>query len=125
MTSEGIHLDLKVGAVHLTFPPKAVSEPTPITVHRWKCNALSPPLGEHEAVVSNVIEISTNTDAGAFEFNNEVKLALSHSAPDLKGYELVIKRLIDAETNEWEEVDGSEDFRCLSGNVFFNIISVS
>ncbi|XP_068737141.1 uncharacterized protein [Montipora capricornis] len=114
VTSEGIHLDLKVGAAHLTFPPKAVSEPTPITVHRWKCNALSPPLGEHEAVVSNVIEISTNKDAGAFEFNNEVKLALSHSAPDLKGYELVIKRLIDAETNEWEEVDGSEDFRCLS-----------
>ncbi|XP_068705818.1 uncharacterized protein [Montipora foliosa] len=114
VTSEGIHLDLKLGAVHITFPPDAMSEPTPIMVHRWKCNALSPPLAEHEAVVSNVIEISTNTDGGAFEFNNEVKLVLSHSAPDLKGYELVIKSLIDAETNEWEEVDGSEDFRCLS-----------
>ena len=118
MTNEGIHLDLKLGAVHLTFPPDAVSEPTPIMVHRWKCNALSPPLAEHEAVVSNVIGIYANTDAVAFEFNNEVKLALSHSAPDLKGYELVIKRLV-AETNEWEDVDGSEDFRCLSGNVFF------
>ena len=126
MTSVGIHLDLKLGAVHLTFPPDAVSEPTTIMVHRWKCNALSPPLGEHEAVVSNVIEIYTNTDAEAFEFNNEVKLALSHSAPDLKGYELVIKRLADASTNEWEDVDGSEDFRCLSGNAFFSwIISVS
>ncbi|XP_068736785.1 uncharacterized protein [Montipora capricornis] len=114
VTSVGIHLDLKLGAVHLTFPPDAVSEPTTIMVHRWKCNALSPPLGEHEAVVSNVIEIYTNTDAEAFEFNNEVKLALSHSAPDLKGYELVIKRLADASTNEWEDVDGSEDFRCLS-----------
>ncbi|XP_068705804.1 ankyrin-3-like isoform X2 [Montipora foliosa] len=114
VTSEGIHLDLKLGAVHITFPPDAMSAPTPIMVHRWKCNALSPPLAEHEAVVSNVIEISTNTDGGAFEFNNEVKLVLSHSAPDLKGYELVIKSLIDAETNEWEEVDGSEDFRCLS-----------
>ncbi|XP_068705854.1 uncharacterized protein [Montipora foliosa] len=114
VANEGIYLDLKLGAVHLTFPPDAVSEPTPIMVHRWKCNALSPPLAEHEAVVSNVIGIYANTDAVAFEFNNEVKLVLSHSAPDLKGYELVIKRLVDAETNEWEDVDGSEDFRCLS-----------
>ncbi|XP_068753648.1 uncharacterized protein [Montipora capricornis] len=117
VTSEGICLHLKLGAVHLTFPPDAMSEPTPIIVHRWKREARSPPLGEHEAVVSNVIEIYTNTDAEAFEFNNEVRLALSHSGPNLKGYELVIKRLVDAETNEWEDVDGSEDFQCPSGIV--------
>ena len=114
VTSEGAQWNLKLGAVHLTFPPDAVSEPTLIVVHRWKCSACSPPLQEHEAVASCVIDISTNTNQ-ALEFNSEVKLVLSHSAPDLKGYELVIKRLNDKESNEWEEVDGSEDIRRLSG----------
>ena len=95
-----------------------MSEPTLIVVHRWKCSACSPPLQEHEAVVSSVIEISTNNNQ-ALEFNFEVKLVLSHSAPDLQGYELVIKRLHDKESNEWEEVDGSEDIRRLSGRITF------
>lgn len=118
VTSEGAHWDLKLGAVHLTFSPDAVSEPTLIVVHRWKCSACSPPLQEHEAVVSSVIEISTNTNQ-TLEFNSEVKLVLSHSAPDLQGYELVIKKLNDKEGNEWEEVDGSEDIRRLSGRRTF------
>ena len=114
VTSQGTQWDLKLGAVHLTFPPDAVSKPTTIVVHRWKCSACSPNLQEHEAVVSNVIQISTYTDE-ALEFNNDVKLALSHSAPNLQGYELVIKRLIDKDSNEWEEIDGSEDIRFFSG----------
>ena len=121
VSSEGAHWDLKlrVGDVHLTFPSDAVSEPTVIVVHRWNYSACSPPLQEHEAVVSSVIEISTNTNQ-PLEFNSEVKLALSHSAlVDLLGNELVIKRLNDKESNEWEEVDGSEDIRCLSGRGTF------
>ena len=114
MTSEGTDWDLKVGAVHLQFPPNAVSEPTSIVVHKWKHSACSPPLQEHEAIVSNVIEISTITGE-ALEFNAEVKLFLSHSAPDLQGYELVIKKQIDKESNEWEDVDGTEDLKCLQG----------
>ena len=115
MTSEGIHLDIYLGDVHLTFPPGTVSESTSIMVHRWKYGACLPTLGEHEAVVSNVIEISANEEVEALEFEDEVKLALSHSAPDLEGYELVIKKLLDAESNEWEEVEGCENIRGISG----------
>ena len=96
------------------FPPNAVSVPTTIVVHKWKCSACSPPLQEHEAIVSNVIEIST-INGQSLEFNAEVKLFLSHSAPDLHGYEIVIKRQIDQESNEWEDVDGTEDLRSLQG----------
>ena len=85
-----------------------------MVVHVWKCSARSPPLKEHEAVVSNVLEISTIT-GHELEFDGEVKLVLSHSAPGLRGYELVIKKLIDQESNEWEEVDGTEDLRCWQG----------
>ena len=113
VTSEGTHWNLKQG-VHLTFPRDAVSEPTSIVVHKWKCSACSPQLQEHEAIVSNVIEISTNSGE-ALEFNTEVRLVLSHSAPDLHGYELVIKKLVDKESNEWVDKEGTEDLRCLSG----------
>ena len=91
-----------------------MSEPTPIVVHQWKRSARSPPLQEHESVVSNVLEISTIT-GDELEFNADVNLVLSHSAPGLQGYELVIKRLINWESNEWEEVDGTEDLRCWQG----------
>ena len=116
MTREGIHLDLYRGGVHLTFPPGSVTESTTIMVHRWKYGACLPNLGEHEAVVSNVIKISAKIEA--LEFEDEVKLALSHSASDLEGYELVIKKLLDAESNEWEEVDGCKNIPGISG---FNI----
>ncbi|XP_015775029.1 PREDICTED: uncharacterized protein LOC107353219 isoform X2 [Acropora digitifera] len=121
VTGEGIHLDLYRWGVHLTFPPGSVAESTTIMVHRWKYGACLPTLGEHEAVVSNVIEISANKEVKALEFEDEVKLALSHSAPDLEGYELVVKKLLDAETNEWDEVDGCENIRGISGFSFSDI----
>ena len=98
----------------MTFPRDAVAEPTVIEVHRWKSTACSPRLQEHEAVVSNVIEISKSSDE-ALEFKAEVKLTLSHSAADLHGYELVIFKLTNKKTNEWEEVDVTENFPSLSG----------
>ena len=98
----------------MSFPRDAVSEPTVIVVHRWKTTACSPQLQEHEAVVSNVIEISTSSDE-ALKFNAEVKLTLSHSAADLHGYELVLFKLTNKETNEWEDVGGTENFQNLSG----------
>ena len=106
--------DLKEWAVHVKFPRNAVSEPTEIEVHRWKSTACSPQLQEHEAVVSNVIEISTSSGE-ALEFKSEVKLTLSHSAADLHGYELLVFKMTDKETNEWEDVGGTEDFWNLSG----------
>ena len=59
MSSEGTRWALKLGAVHLIFHPNAVSEPTSIVVYRWKSSVCSPPLQEHEAIVSNVIELSS------------------------------------------------------------------
>ena len=47
-----------------------------------------------------------------------MKLVLSHSAVDLEGYELAMKRLTDTEKNEWEEMAGCEDIRHVSGNDF-------
>ncbi|XP_015775027.1 PREDICTED: uncharacterized protein LOC107353218 [Acropora digitifera] len=114
VTSEGTHLDLYPWGVHLTFPAGSVSESTTLMVHRWKYGARLPTLGEHEAVVSNVIEISAKEEVEALEFEDEVKLALSHSASDLEGYELVIKKLLDAESNEWKEVEGCESIRGIS-----------
>ena len=119
MTSEGFQLDLNVGTIHLTFPPDTVAEPTGIIVYRWKNGACLPQLAEHEAIVSNVIEISAAGEVGVLKFNGEVKLVLSHSAAGLEGYELVMKRLTDTEKNEWEEIARCEDIRQVSGIDFY------
>ena len=119
MTSEGFQVDLNVGTIHLTFHPDTVAEPTGIIVYRWKNGACLPQLEEHEAIVSNVIEISAAGEMGILKFNSEVKLVLSHSAAGLKGYELVMKRLTDTEKNEWEEIARCEDIRQLSGIYFY------
>lgn len=111
-------MDLNVGAVHLTFPPDTVAKPSGIVVYRWKNGACLPQLAEHEAIVSNVIEISAAGEVGVLKFNGEVKLALSHSAAGLEGYELVMKRLTDTEKDEWEEIAGCEDIRQVSGTDF-------
>ena len=108
-------------AVHMSFPRDAISVPTVIEVHRWKATACSPQLQEHEAVVSNVIEISTSNDE-ALKFNAEVKLTLSHSAAGLQGYELVLFKLSNKETNEWEDVGGTENFQSLSGKQAFFLL---
>ena len=103
-------MTFKHGAVHLMFPPDAVS--TSIVVRRWKYP--SPPLQEHEAITSNVIELSSMARQG-LKFNTKVRLSLSHSATNLRGYELVIKKLVDKEMNDWKEVDGTKDVRCREG----------
>ena len=118
MTSNGIHLDLEVGDVF--FPPFSVSTPTSIMVYRWKRGARSPPLQEHEEVVSSVIEIATNNNQ-ALEFNNSVQVFLCHSAPDLAGYEIVIKKLVDAKNNVWEDVDVTKDLQNQSGAFYVDI----
>ncbi|XP_044174645.1 uncharacterized protein LOC114951472 [Acropora millepora] len=114
VTSEGFHLDLNEGAIHLTFPPDTVAEPTDIMVYKWKYGACLPQLTEHEAVVSNVLEISAAPEVGGLKFNSEVKVVLSHSAAGLEGYEVFLKRLKDKEKNEWEETAGCDDIRQVS-----------
>ena len=111
-TSDGTSFSFNEWAVHLFFPPDAVSERTSIVVHLWNYSVRLPPLQEHEAITSNVIELSS-VNGEELKFNNNVKLSLSHSATGLLGYEIVIKRLIDIETNTWEDLDGTRDIRCL------------
>ena len=77
LTSEDVHWNIKLGAVHLAFPRDAISEPTLITVHRWKPTILFQPLQEHKALVSNVIKISSNSRE-AFKFEAEVKMSFTH-----------------------------------------------
>ena len=111
VTSGGTSWAFKPWTVHLILPPDAVSERTTIVVCRRKYGVRSPPLQEHEAITSNVIELSS-LNGQELKFNTKVKLSLSHSATDLQGYELVMKKLIDKETNYWEDVDGTRDIRC-------------
>ena len=99
----------------MIFPSDAVSEDMLMTLHRWKSSVCSPPLQENEAIVSDVIELSTDIP-GEPAFNKEVTLAISHSAADLKGYEVVVKNVIDRDSNEWVDVDKTVDIRFLSGN---------
>ena len=96
------------------FPPDTVCEPTPIVVHRRKYSVRSPPLQEQEAITSNVIELSS-MDSQSLKFNTKVKLSLSHSGTNLRGYELVIKKLVDKEMNKWEDLDGTRDVHCREG----------
>ena len=98
----------------MIFPPYSVSTPTSIVVYRWKCSARSPPCREYETVVSNVIEVATNKRE-ALKFDVAVQLFLCHSAPDLAGYEVVIKKQIDIEKNIWEDMDTTEDLQNESG----------
>ena len=120
VASEGTRVALKLGAVHIIFHPNAVSEPTTVVVYRWKSSVCSPPLQEHEAIVSNVIELSSQ-DGQRLQFNAMVTLLLSHSAPDLRGYEVVIKRQINRKTNEWEDVSGTKNLRCRQGIEIFSM----
>ena len=110
-TNEDTSWAFKEWAVHLMLPRNVVSERTWIVVHRWKHSVRSPPLQEHEAITSNVIELSS-MNGQELTFNTKVELSLSHSATDLQGYEVVIKKLINKETNTWEDVDETRDIRC-------------
>ena len=84
VTSGGTSWAFKPWTVHLMLPPDAVSERTTIVVCRRKYGVRSPPLQEHEAITSNVIELSS-LNGQELKFNTKVKLSLSHSATDVKG----------------------------------------
>ena len=72
--------------------------------------------------MSSVIEIATNSGQ-ALKFNHSVQLFLCHSAPDLAGYEIVIKKLVDTKNNIWEDVDVTKDLQNESGAFSLNIAS--
>lgn len=105
---------MRTAASHLVFPPGFVAMDTVLTLFRWKSSLCSPPLHPNEAIVSNVLELSADTPE-SLRFNKEVTLGISHSALDLKGYEVVVKTLINRERNEWEDVEQTVDYKSLSG----------
>ena len=74
----------------------------------WNPKTLSPPIASDEILVSSVIELSHDGPPD-LEYKESVEgtrftVALLHSAPNLEGYEVVIKQLIDQENNEWKEL---------------------
>ena len=114
VTVQGGHWDARKAATHLVFPPGFVAKDTALTLFRWKPSQRSPPLQPNEAVVSNVLELSAE-GAEVLQFKRKVTVGISHSGPDLRGYEVVIKNLTDAERNEWGEAEETVDFRSVSG----------
>lgn len=85
-----------------------------MNLFRWNPLACSPPLQSNEVIVSDIIELNTDSPEG-LEFNKAVTLAISHCATDLKGYEVVVKTLIDRDDNVWKDVVGTVDLRSLKG----------
>ena len=88
----------------------AVQQPVPFTCRclLWNPRTLSPPLASDEILVSSVIELSHDGPPD-LEYRESVEglsfpVALLHSAPNLEGYEVVIKQLTDRENNKWKEL---------------------
>ena len=107
ITEEGGALMVQNVPSRVLIPPKALPTCTEVTCSLWNQQILSPPLGRNEALVSSVMELACGNlpdTKERFEFNVKVKLALSHSASDIKGYELVIKELTNEKTNDWRDL---------------------
>ncbi|XP_068704314.1 uncharacterized protein [Montipora foliosa] len=111
VVKEGTQWNLKQVAVHVIFPPDAVPEDRTLTLLRWNPHARCPPLLHHEAIVSDVIELSAVDSPGILHFNEAVTIVIPHCASNLKGYEVVIKTLVDSETNEWDDSVETADVR--------------
>ena len=92
----------------ITFKLGTIAKSLAVTCSLWSPEALSLPIGKDELLVSNVIELS-HDGAPDLEFMENVpgriNVALSHSAFNLKGYEVVIKQLVDPEYNEWKDLE--------------------
>ena len=108
VSCEGDTWSIKEAAALITFHRGAVKQPLLITCSLWSPRALSPPLGSNEVLVSNVIELS-HDDPPDLEFSGDprkgdITVAFLHSASNLKGYEVVIKQLVDPENNIWKDL---------------------
>ena len=114
MTKQGAHLNLEKVKARVIFPPDAVSEERTITVLKWNSSVCSPPLNNNEALVSGIIELSTDS-VQCLDFNKAVTIVISHCAGDLKGFEIVAKKLVDRNRNEWDDISETADMRSSAG----------
>ena len=108
VTEKGNVWNLPEAAAYVTFHEGAVPKPLLFTCSVWPPKLRSPPISSDELLVSNVIELSHDGPpdlelSGDDEGN--VTVALLHSASDLKGYEVVIKQLVDLHDNVWKDLE--------------------
>ncbi|XP_022778298.1 uncharacterized protein LOC111319830, partial [Stylophora pistillata] len=108
ITDKGDTWNLPEAGAFVTFPPRFVEEPLWISCSLWSPKSLSPPIGSNELLVSNVIELSHDgppTLESIDDATESITVGLLHSASDFKGYEVVIKKLVDPENNEWDDLE--------------------
>ena len=107
-------------AACFTFSRMAMSKLKQMKCSRWYPTICSPCLSQNESLVSNVIELSCQEVPILARLprsvHEKVTVRLSHSASDLKGYELVIKELVDRDNNEWMELDTREVWKSSGRN---------
>ena len=108
VTEKGSVWNLPEAAAYVTFHEGALPKPLLFTCSVLPPKPRCPPISKDELLVSNVIELSYD-DPSDLEFRGEdegkVTVALLHSATDLKGYEVVIKQLVDSYDNVWKDLE--------------------
>ena len=108
LTEKGNIWNLREAAAYIAFHEGAVPKPLLFTCSVLPPNLRCPPISSDELLVSNVIELShdgpPDLELSGDEEGN-VTVALLHSATDLKGYEVVIKQLVDPYDNEWKDLE--------------------
>ena len=105
----------------VTFPPNAVKSTVVFRCLLWQSTIDFPPLRKNEALVSNVIVLARDDllrSDFTGTFDEEVSVALSHSATNLKGYEVVMIELVDLDNNEWKDLQTTNIWKA-SGDCHF------
>ena len=123
VTEKGNVWNLPEAAAYVTFHEGAVPKPLLFTCSVWPPKLRSPPISSDELLVSNVIEVSHDGPpdlelSGDDEGN--VTVALLHSASDLKGYEVIIKQLVDLHDNVWKDLETW----CASGTDYISFMVI-
>ena len=107
VTEKGSVWNLPEAAAYVKFHEGAVPKPVLFTCPVLRPKRCCPPISSGELLVSNVIELSYDGPPD-LEFRDDegnVTVALLHSASDLKGYEVVIKQLVDPYDNKWKDLE--------------------
>ena len=105
-------------ADYISYLQNAVGKAVLLICTRMKPTIHSSPLKKDEALVSNVIELFCDDPAASNftgDFEEKVSVALSHSATSLKGYEVVMRELVDSDNNEWKDLEKTNIWQA-SGN---------
>ncbi|PFX19183.1 D-inositol 3-phosphate glycosyltransferase [Stylophora pistillata] len=100
--------DIQAGGC-ITFTQDAVSMPLLFGCKLLEPTVDFPPLNKDERLVSSVIELTCDEQPDIHftgQSKGEVVIALSHSAPKLEGYEVVIRELVSSDSSyEWKDLE--------------------